>query len=417
MTQTSDSTLIRRVRLRNYKSIAACDVELGPLTFLVGPNGAGKSNFLDALRLVSEGLSTSLEHAIRGRGGFRQVLRSAPEQPKSFGIRLDFEIVTAFARTISGHFALEVGARGTGYEIQAEECFLQPGPGERGLWYRVQGGAVSGNFEPPPTASPDRLYLVAVSGLGSFRPVYEALSRMCFYSLDPKQIADIKPLEGGAVLARDGQNIASVLTLLEAREPATKQRIEEYLAKVVPGIRGVGVVDLGPVAAVQFKQEVAGSPDPWPFFADAMSDGTLRTLGVLVALFQPAGRPESMIRLGEAELGVMLVGIEEPEVALHPSAAAVLMDSLRDASTQRQILVTSHSPDLLDNPNVSDREVLAVISEQNETKMGRLDEAGRSTLRDHLYTAGELLRANQLFPDDVARGLKPEQLSLFDHAP
>ena len=48
MTQSHvpDPTFISRVKLRNYKSIAACDVWLGPLTFLVGPNGAGRSSFL-----------------------------------------------------------------------------------------------------------------------------------------------------------------------------------------------------------------------------------------------------------------------------------------------------------------------------------------------------------------------------------
>ena len=48
------SQLLTRVRLRNYKSIAACDVSPAPLSFLVGPNGSGKSNFLDALRFVAE---------------------------------------------------------------------------------------------------------------------------------------------------------------------------------------------------------------------------------------------------------------------------------------------------------------------------------------------------------------------------
>ncbi|HYO70073.1 MAG TPA: AAA family ATPase, partial [Archangium sp.] len=42
---------LTRVQLRHYRSIEACDVRLGPLTFLVGPNGSGKSNFLDALKL------------------------------------------------------------------------------------------------------------------------------------------------------------------------------------------------------------------------------------------------------------------------------------------------------------------------------------------------------------------------------
>ncbi len=47
---------LRRVVLRNYKSIRECDVALGPLMLLVGPNGSGKSNFLDALRFVAESL-------------------------------------------------------------------------------------------------------------------------------------------------------------------------------------------------------------------------------------------------------------------------------------------------------------------------------------------------------------------------
>ncbi len=66
-----DATFLKRVILKNYKSIAACKVELCPLAFLVGPNGAGKSNFLDALRFVADGLRTSLNHALRDRGGIK----------------------------------------------------------------------------------------------------------------------------------------------------------------------------------------------------------------------------------------------------------------------------------------------------------------------------------------------------------
>lgn len=51
---------IRRVQIENFRSIASCDVALGPLMFIVGRNGSGKSNFLDALRLVSEILRDGL---------------------------------------------------------------------------------------------------------------------------------------------------------------------------------------------------------------------------------------------------------------------------------------------------------------------------------------------------------------------
>jgi predicted ATPase len=48
--------LLQRVMLKNCKSIEACNVELGPLAFLVGLNGSGKSNFIDALRFVADSL-------------------------------------------------------------------------------------------------------------------------------------------------------------------------------------------------------------------------------------------------------------------------------------------------------------------------------------------------------------------------
>ena len=56
---TATPPFLTRVRIKNYKSIKACDVELGSLAFLVGPNGSGKSNFLDALRFVAEALDDS----------------------------------------------------------------------------------------------------------------------------------------------------------------------------------------------------------------------------------------------------------------------------------------------------------------------------------------------------------------------
>ena len=66
-----NSTFITRVSLRNYKSIAACDVQLQSLDFLVGRNGAGKSNFLDSLRFVANALNSSLDHADTRSWGYQ----------------------------------------------------------------------------------------------------------------------------------------------------------------------------------------------------------------------------------------------------------------------------------------------------------------------------------------------------------
>src|SRR5439155_23081323 len=108
---------------------------------------------------------------------------------------------------------------------------------------------------------------------------------------------------------------------------------------------------------------------------------------------------------------IPVVGIEEPETALHPAAVGVLTDCLRDAATRMQVLVTSHSPELLDDKDVPDSAILAVLAEANETQIGPLDRAGRDILKDHRFTAGELLRMGQLRPDPESS--RPCQLELF----
>lgn len=84
--------LLRRVIIKSYRSIAGCDVALGPLTLLVGRNGSGKSNFLDALRFVADALNTSLSQALRDRGGVNEVRRCSGGHPTHLGIRLEFTL-------------------------------------------------------------------------------------------------------------------------------------------------------------------------------------------------------------------------------------------------------------------------------------------------------------------------------------
>src|ERR1700757_3299313 len=65
---------LRRVRIRGYKSIAFCDVELQPLTVLVGRNASGKSNFLDALAFVKDALTKGVMEAVGLHGGRNAIL-------------------------------------------------------------------------------------------------------------------------------------------------------------------------------------------------------------------------------------------------------------------------------------------------------------------------------------------------------
>ncbi|MEQ1633805.1 MAG: AAA family ATPase [Planctomycetota bacterium] len=388
------TTFLQRVRLKNYRSIGSCDVVLGPLTFLVGPNGSGKSNFLDALRFVADALNQTLDHAIRDRGGIDAVRRRSSGHPRHFGIRLDLR-----GERCSGHYAFEIGAGPDGaWSVKREECFVQ----KAGVEFEVRDGAVE-RFSPQlgtaPAATADRLFLANASGFAPFRPVYDALTRMGFYNLSPTVMRELQPPDPAYVLARDGANAASALARLDA-VPVAKQRLVDYLGKVVPGIVDVARKAIGRSETIEFRQHVQGAKDAWHFTSQDMSDGTIRALGVLLALHQ----------IGNG-MPIPLVGIEEPETALHPAAAGVLLDALRDAASRMQVIATSHSAELLDDKDMPDDSILAVVAEQNETRIGPLAQAGREALRERLYTAGELLRMNQLHPDETAS--RPRQLDLF----
>ena len=165
---------------------------------------------------------------------------------------------------------------------------------------------------------------------------------MRFYDFNAEVMKKPQAPDVGGWLRPDGSNVASVVARLSTEQPEVLHRITQYLSAIVPGIVSIERVSLGPVETLKFIQRGSDSSKPQEFFAWSMSDGTLRALGALVAVSQ------SSIQGAHASL----VGIEEPETSLHPAATAALMDGLREATEYTQVIITSHSPDLLDQMNL-----------------------------------------------------------------
>lgn len=374
---------LRCVQLVNYKSIAATNVRLPQVALLVGPNGSGKSNFLDALRFVADALNTSLDQALRIRGGVDLVQRKPKDRNEPFGLRLQFELAASY-----GWYALTIRAKdGDGYEVCREECRLTEranGKRIREHFFRVERGQViDASIPKAPVASDDRLYLVAASGFEEFRPAFDALAGMRFANPIPERMRPIQAPGSANSLNRDCSNAASVLGGLEKRFPKVKKRIDEYLGCIVPGIAETHRWPKDMDETVGFLLQTNDGDVRLP--ASSMSDGTLRALGVLLALFQGAA---------EEGAGRQLVGIEEPEAGQHPGAVEVLTDAIREAALHTQVIVTSHSPELLDG--AADESIITAATYQGTTQFGTLDSASRSAIRDRLFTAGELLRVDQL---------------------
>ena len=397
------SVLLRRVALRNYKSIGQCKVNLSGLNVLVGANGTGKSNFIDALRLVSESLSETLDYAIRQRGGIGEVRRRSGGHPSHFAIGLRLQL----DESVNASFAFQIGALPEGaFRVQHEQAHIW-GLGTEEAYYDVQNGQLqytSTQLQAPPKIVEDRLYLSAISGSLAFRPLFDALLRMGFYNINPAEIREIQPHDRGEILSRSGSNLSSVVKRLRDESPTSLERIEDYLRRIVPGIDGVEHRQLGPRETLEFRQEVQGQKYPWRFYAAAMSDGTLRSLGVLTALFQFAGRERG---------AVPLVAIEEPESTVHPAAAHTIMDAMLEASNRGQIIATTHSPDLLEHAGLIPDQLIAVTKTGGRTLLAQVDAASISAIKDNLYTPGELLRQGQLQPDPTYQKNALRQSDLF----
>ncbi|MFF3708682.1 AAA family ATPase [Streptomyces phaeochromogenes] len=387
--------LITRVRVDNYKSIAHCDVTLGPFTVLFGLNAAGKSNFLDALRFVRDALLDGPAEAVAARGGWDEVVRRVPEPATSCTIGLEFYLpafpphdrkpwVGSYEITLAPTAAARPGRdTGAGFRIQREFCEMRR-PGE-------QSGTGTERFEvrdrPGMGHRKSRLELARVADTEPFFKLHGTLADMFFYSPDLSNLRAARPNTPTAgMLKEDGSGLGPALAVLGERQ---RERISQYIGAIVPGVIEVGPTDpSADYIAARISFAADGGTEPHIFRAESMSEGTIRAIGLLTALFQHDAR----------DGWIPLIAVEEPELALHPLAAGALYDALTEASEHVQVLATTQSAELFDRKEADLSAIRVVAAEHGVTVIGEVDPVSRSIVADGLATTAELLRSDQLRP-------------------
>ena len=233
---------------------------------------------------------------------------------------------------------------------------------------------------------PSALALPLIGGDARFQAVSRFLSEMRVYRIDPTSLRTMQDPDGGVHLRSDGSNTASVLRDIQRESPDTWKRILDLLESIVPGTVGVHPKKHGNKLTLEFTQDWA-QPKPVKFEAFNMSDGTLRALGLFAAIFQRAA-PSLLV-------------IEEPEATIHPGALGTTLDALRHAGRFMQVVVTTHSPDVLDAKWIENRHLRIASWEKGATYISRVSPATRIALSEHLMGAGELFRSNALTPADL----------------
>jgi len=403
---------VRHIRLSNYKSIAACNVVLSPLTVVVGRNGAGKSNLLDALAFVAESMQTSVDAAVASRGGIDAVRRRSTGHPRSVGLELEVRLPNW--QLASYAFSIRESEPG-GLEVVAERATVKDDEGRLLATLRRDASSIlEAPFKAPPPPRASHLYLPRAAACDTvFGSLHETLGAMVRYQLPAAAGKALRPSDGGMLLASDGSNLASVVTRLAYTEPETLARIAAHLGALVPGVVSIEPSTVGPYVTLRFRQHMAGARHPWRFQAIEAADGTLRALAVLVAAFQDLGH--------HGVLG--LAAIEEPAVSLHPATVPAIVEALREAAQSTQVLATSHRAELIDALDPKRDSLLLAVADGGRCRIetvagpgvgtpgeGRGKAAGDD--RRSPLSPGDLLRSNQL---RAARksAHREDQMSLF----
>lgn len=410
---------LSRLRIKNFRSIGEADVALGPLTVLVGPNGSGKSNVVDALRFLRDCFTKGLDQAVLDRKGIAAIRRWSAGG-KTLDISLGITMGTSDQESISYDFTLASNLR-QGFTVKQETLHIQPAtaepvtiisnaqeqsvswqqqqyrlkkadigkPNEATLW-QGPAGLLGLFFLLTHENTLDPSLPVAGTVVLDYQPMAygmrQFLRSALLYTLQPTQLRLPQRQMQSLPFEESGENLAAVLRYMHRQKP-TAHNVRATLSRLVAGIVDFSVRTTGSYLVTYLHyQDKSGKIRKADLGQE--SDGTLRVLGMLAALYQPVQH------ILHREDMAQLVVIEEPEMNIHPGMLAVLAEEFQEASLRSQLLLTTHSPDLLDFLPVES--FLVVEKVDGETVLGPLAADQQEIVRQRLFGAGELLRTEGL---------------------
>jgi energy-coupling factor transporter ATP-binding protein EcfA2 len=352
--------MLKRLKIEGFKSLRKVDVPFSQMTVLFGPNAGGKSNLLEALsvlsRMASNGAYDDASGHIRGNaielfsfppGGLPELLRMDSA---------NFELQAL----------LEIGKKRESYHL-------------RGVIHPK-----SGDTRYPRLSRPSRKCLEDISGWRIYFP-------------DPRSMRLAGPPADVRGIGIHGEDIASFLYRLRAKEPKCFSSLQRTMNVLVPGVEDVtvdlderrGTIDIG------IRQ------DGVTFSSRVVSEGTLRVLALCACAVNPWNGS--------------LLGFEEPENGVHPRRIELIAKLLVNLAVMqgRQVVVTTHSPLFCDAVLRESR------SHQNKTSLLNVRRGPEGTEIEPIKDLGALPRVvidkglaeeheEGIFQDLVLRGMLGE---------
>jgi len=424
---------ITELRVSNYKSCREVLVRPQSLTVIIGRNAAGKSNFVDAIDFLSHVYRGGLENAVALKGGYENIaFRRARRARSEIGFQVKAKFFAANLRVasqvgqrpssvpkkdgISVEYCHDFAFRAQGRDIASdfsvtrETLSVQLKDSSGSLIDTVSIRRTSDNkvaldgdagtelarnfvyfFEYSNSdlrnergVAPTELMLSLPFMSGRILSKFLRFIRnMAIFQVSPELARESGVPSPNPVLSRSGQNLPAVINWLKKKAPAEWLRVQEAMQEIAPEIERIEVGYLHTKTLGLYFYE-GGVSRPWT--VEDMSDGTVRALAMLVSCFDPRN-------------SVLI--IEEPENSVHPWVIQNLVKSLRDISVSRNVIMTSHSPSVINS--ISPEDVWVAYKRAGSTSVAHLVELDPQVLTD--WKEG----AYRLF-DYIESGFVPEAL-------
>ena len=423
--------MITQIEIGGYRLLDGFEADLNPLTVVIGANAVGKSTLIDCLQLIAECCEFPLNTAIGWHHGAASLLtagsgngqlawsvtfRKPPAWdgfPLAEGEALVYEVVLQADAQGQMHSQYEVLR--TQESIHGEPLkFLEATPYQQHIFDTDQGQLIPfDEAQPPPAVVRDADPAVAPSGSGRAGTHQEAallLSQIRFFNEFPlpswvrvllanimcypgfdvtrsselrTKAADIRP---DTTLSSNGDDLGTVLHEILTRYDfrLAAEELRDFLRVAYPTFEEIHcdtTYGTPPQVLVRVREKgMSRSTEMWE-----LSDGMLRFLCLAAALLNPLPEP--------------LVVIDEPELGLHPGLLPVVAEMIKTAAERTQVLVTTHSPDLLNCFDIADVAVMA--RNEDDAKVAWHRPANRKTLVRMLNnvtgeTLGDLHRSGEL---------------------
>ena len=425
--------MITQIEIRGYRLLDGFEADLNPLTVVIGANATGKSTLIDCLQLIAECCEYPLNTAISWHHGPASLLTAGNGNGQlSWSVAFrkppiwnDFPL--AEGRTLVYEVALKANPQGQmhpQYEVLKSQKLargrteplklLEATPHQQHIFDTEKLQLIPFNeAQSSPDVVRDADSAAVPSGSRRADAQQEAalllsqirffnefpvpswvrflLANMAFYpgfdvtrssSLRTKA-ADIKP---DTTLWKNGGNVGTVLHEILTRYDfqLAAEELRDFLRVAYPTFEAIHcetTYGTPPQVLVRMREKgMSRSMEMWE-----LSDGMLRFLCLATALLNP--QPW------------LLVAIDEPELGLHPGLLPIVAEMIKTAAERTQVLVTTHSPDLLNCFDIADVAVMA--RNTDDAKIAWHRPANRKTLVEMLNnvtgeTLGDLHRSGEL---------------------